>query len=112
MYSSFDELMNYFYFIFFSHCIIGLIILINTLKTLFYTIKGNKSFVYILDITINIIAFLGLASGMVFQGVISDISPEYSTIWIGKMTTLCIVSALLIIVQIALIIISKIKKRK
>ncbi len=54
-----------------------------------------------MDLLISILAGIGLGYGMLFQGVLSDISSKYFKIWGGnKMLVLCIASFILFIIQL------------
>lgn len=53
-----------------------------------------------MDLLISILAGIGLGYGMLFQGVLSDISSKYFKIWGNKMLVLCIASFILFIIQL------------
>ncbi len=45
-----------------------------------------------MDLLISILAGVGLIYGMIFHGVLSDISSKYSKTWGNKMFILCIIT--------------------
>lgn len=104
-YSAFEELMHYYHFDFKVYYILFIIVLINSIKSVinYISIKKEKTlntYSSIIDLFISLLAGIGLGYGMIFQGVLSDISSKYFEIWGNKLLVLCVVSLLLFIVQL------------
>ena len=104
-YSSFNELMNYFHFNFIVYLMLFLIVLINCLKTLFNYMNVKKDpsadiTISPTDIFITMLCGLGFFFGLMFQGVLADISSHYSSIWWPKIFALSIIAFLLFIIQL------------
>jgi hypothetical protein len=116
----FEELMSYYYFEFNVHYFLGAIILINTIKVTkdYINVRTNNNFKIIkfkssyFDLITSIFVMLGLCSGAMFQGVLSDISTEYSQIWTGKMIIIFITSFILLIMQLVFSLLLLNYKRK
>ena len=108
VYDSFTELMYYFYFeytIYFILLIIMVLIFIKTISN-YFSIKSNLSSnitVHLLDIVISMLIGIAFFSSMMFQGVLSDISPEQSKIWFTRVLVLCIIYIILFISQCILL---------
>ena len=108
-YSAFEELMHYYHFNFSTYYFLLFIVLVGCIKAIvnFVSIKKGKALnitVGGIDLLVSILAGMGLAAGMFFQGVLSDISTKYFEIWGNKMLTLCVVSFILFIVQLIFIL--------
>jgi len=109
-YNALKELMSYYYLEFNVYYLLGAIMLINTIKfgKDYISIKKNKtdkiqSFkAGYFDLIISVLIMLGLGSGFLFQGALSDISSEYSQMWISKMIIIAVISFVLFIVQLVL----------
>lgn len=106
-YSAFEELMHYFHLDFKVYYILIIIVLINCIKSsiIYVSFKRGKGvFTYfgIVDLFITILAGIGLGYGMIFQGVLSDISSKHYEIWGTKLMFLCVVSLILFIIQLVL----------
>lgn len=104
-YSAFEELMHYYHFDFKVYYILSIIVFVNCIKSVVNYISSKKGKVVntyssIIDLFVNIVAGIGLGFGMIFQGVLSDISSKYFKIWGNKLLVLCVVSLLLFIVQL------------
>lgn len=104
-YSAFEEIMYYYHFDFMVYYILVLIVFINCIKAIVNYISVSKKEVsYIpsgsIDLLISILLGIGLGSGMVFQGVMSDVSSKYSHIWGTKMFVLCVIGLILFIIQL------------
>ncbi|WP_129599859.1 hypothetical protein [Anaerophilus nitritogenes] len=103
-YSAFEELMHYYHWSFYAYYFLVLIVFVNCIKAIvsFRAIKkckaSNISLSY-MDLIVSILAGIGLIYGMIFQGVLSDISSKHSKIWGDKMIVLCIVAFVLFIIQ-------------
>ncbi len=108
VYDSFTELMYYFYFEYTIYCILLTIVLLLCIKTIFnyLSIKNNPSSnitVHPLDFVISILIGIAFLSSMMFQGVLSDISTEQSSIWYSRVLALCLIYICLFIVQCILV---------
>lgn len=104
-YSAFEEIMNYYHLDFKVYYILAIIVLINALKVIidFVTIKKGKvpkCYSSPIDLVVSILAGIGLAYGLFFQGVLSDISSKYSEVWGSKIFFLCLISFILFIIQV------------
>lgn len=104
-YSAFEELMYYYHFDFKVYYILSIIVLVNCIKSVINYISSKKgkvvnTYYSVIDLFITVLAGIGLGFGMIFQGVLSDISSKYSGIWANKLFFLCVVSLLLFIVQL------------
>lgn len=104
VYDSFTELMYYFYFEYAVYCVLLIIMVLLCMKGLFNYLAVKKETssnitVHPLDIVISILIGIAFFSTMMFQGVLSDISPEYSKIWFPRVVALCLIYILLFIVQ-------------
>src|SRR3712207_7578808 len=62
---------------------------IKSLLNFFYFKRDNNISAYI-DLFISFLCGLGLACGMLFQAILSDISSKYYKMWGNKMMILCI----------------------
>ena len=103
-YSAFEELMHYYHFDFKVYYILFIIVLVNSTKSVinYISIKRGKTLITyssIIDLFISVLAGIGLGYGMVFQGILSDISNKYFEIWGNKLFVLCVVSFILFVVQ-------------
>jgi hypothetical protein len=109
-YDAMKELMSYYYFEFNINYILLAIIVLNTIKLIkdYLSIKKNIENGYFkfstnyFDLVISTLAILGLWSGLMFQGVLSDISIQYSNIWLTKRIVISAISIVLYITQIIL----------
>ncbi|SDX30709.1 hypothetical protein [Tepidimicrobium xylanilyticum] len=104
-YSAFEELMHYYHLNFYVYYFLLLIVFVNCIKVIvnFTSVKkGKVSNINSgnMDLLISILAGIGLGYGMLFQGVLSDISSKYFKIWGNKMFVLCIASFILFIIQL------------
>lgn len=104
-YSAFEELMYYYHFDFKVYYILSIIVLVNCIKSVINYISSKKgkvvnTYYSVIDLFITVLAGIGLGFGMIFQGVLSDISNKYFKIWGNKLLILCVVSLLLFIVQL------------
>lgn len=104
-YDSLTELMKYFHFEFFVHCMLVLIVFTNCINAVlsFLDIKNNKpNAVYpsFINLITSAFSIIGLFSAVYFQGVLSDVSSTHSEIWTNKIFLLCIIAIVLFIVQI------------
>lgn len=104
-YSAFEELMYYYHFDFKVYYILSIIVLVNCIKSVIGYISSKKgksvnSYSSIIDLFITVLAGIGLGFGMIFQGVLSDISNKYFEIWGNKLLVLCVASLLLFIIQL------------
>lgn len=98
-YSAYDELMIHFQFEFNVYIILSIIILIGAFRAVINYVhlrKSNDAY----EMIISLVAFIGLSSGMYFQGVMSDIPLESGYPWVSKSFYLFIVSILLLNVQV------------
>lgn len=103
-YSAFEELMHYYHFDFKVYYILFIIVLVNCIKSVINYISFKKrkvlnNYSNIIDLFISVLAGIGLGYGMIFQGVLSDISNKYFEIWGNKLFVLCVISLLLFIGQ-------------
>lgn len=103
-YSPFEELMFYYNIDFMVYYILVLIVFINCIKSIvnFMQVKkGKESKIHSnnVDLIISILCGIGLAYGNIFQGVLSDISQNYSHIWGPKLVVLSLMALILFIVQ-------------
>jgi hypothetical protein len=106
-YSAFEELMHYYHFDFKVYYILFIIVLVNCIKSLINYISFKKrkvlnNYSNIIDLFISVLAGIGLCYGMIFQGVLSDISNKYFRIWGNKLFVLCVVSLISFIIQFIL----------
>lgn len=104
-YSAFEELMHYYHFDFMVYYILVLIVFVNCIKAIVDFVSVNKRKISnvssgIMDLLVSILCGIGLGSGMIFQGVMSDISRKYFNIWGNKMFVLCIIGLILFIIQL------------
>lgn len=104
-YSAFEELMHYYHFSFSVYYILVLVVFINCIKAIvnFIFLEKKKELNNtsgIADLLVSVLSGIGLGSGMVFQGVMADISQKYSSIWANKMFTLCVIGLVLFIIQL------------
>lgn len=104
-YSAFEELMYYYHFHFNVYYLLALIVFVNCIKAIVSFVYANKRKASNIsssnmDLLISILVGIGLGYGMIFQGVMSDISQKYSHIWGNKIFVLCIISFVLFIVQL------------
>lgn len=119
-YIAYDELMSYFQFAFNGYIALFVIVLVGLLKTLLvYTnskkigdIKNIHSNKNLYDLTISLLAIIGLINALFFQGVMSDIPLESGHVWINKTMYLLMGSIVLFSVQIIFIILTNIRIRK
>lgn len=103
-YSAFEELMHYYHFDFKVYYILFIIVLVNCIKSVINYISFKKrkvlnNYSNIIDLFISVLAGIGLGYGMIFQGVLSDISNKYFEIWGNNLFVLCVISLLLFIGQ-------------
>src|SRR3712207_9253348 len=72
---------------------------IKSLLNFFYFKRDNNISAYI-DLFISFLCGLGLACGMLFQAILSDISSKYYKMWGNKMMILCILAFILFVIQV------------
>jgi len=99
-----NELMQYFHFTFNVYLVLPLVVLLNCIKVMnhyFYNKENEhkKSGSYGVDIVISLIVGFGIFNLLMFQGVLADISSNYSEEWFGIVMTLCAITVISIIVQ-------------
>lgn len=104
-YSALRELMNYYHIEFNVYYVLTIIVFINALKSVinYINLKKDKTFKFRLDyfdLVITIIAGIGLLFGIIFIGILSDISLEHSNLWFGKVFILSIIVFILFIIQL------------
>lgn len=101
-YNPFEELMYYYKWGFYVYYFLMFIVFINSIKSLlnfFYFKRDNNISAYI-DLFISFLCGLGLACGMLFQAILSDISSKYYKMWGNKMMILCILAFILFVIQV------------
>ena len=119
-YNAYDELMNYFQFQFNIYIILFIIVTLGLVKTIveYRKIKNcddikevsiNKK---LYDLSIGLLAILGLTSGLFFQGALSDIPLESGYKWIDKSMYLFIASIVLFNVQLIFMVLTDMRIRK
>ncbi|GAB6106700.1 hypothetical protein [Fusibacter bizertensis] len=114
-YNALNELMSYYYFEFYVQCVLVIIMLINTIKSIKYYTESKrnmpskeKNTVYSwFDFAVSVFVIIGMYFAIMFQGVISDISDVFSQIWFGKVLGLFVFVIALFIIQISLYLLSK-----
>ena len=114
-YNALNELMSYYYFEFYVQCVLVIIMLINTMKSIKYYTESKrnmpskeKNTVYSwFDFAVSVFVIIGMYFAIMFQGVISDISDVFSQIWFGKVLGLFVFVIALFIIQISLYLLSK-----
>ena len=99
-----DELMQYFHFTFNVYLVLPLVVLLNCIKVTnhyFYNKKNEhkKTGSYGVDLVISLIVGFGIFNLLMFQGVLADITTNYSEEWFGKVMTLCAITVISLIVQ-------------
>lgn len=114
-YSAFEELMYYFDIQFSVYYILTLIVAMNCIKVVVNYVfirKGKKAKFSssVFDLITSMLAGIGLGTGMLFQGVLADVSFKHFEIWGDKLLLLCIVSLVLFIIQF--IFVFKIKTKE
>ncbi|NEU05703.1 hypothetical protein [Clostridium senegalense] len=118
-YNTLKDIMSYFYFEFNINYVLGAIMLVNTIKIIkdYTSIRKSNSEIFhnikssYYDLIISSFVMIGLYNGVMFQGVIADISSEYSQLWITKMMIVGIVSFVLFIIQLIFFMMLKKYKR-
>ncbi len=119
-YNAYDELMSYFQFEFNVYIALMVIIIVGVIKAIVTyrqiiklddvnNLSNNKK---IYDLTISLLAVLGLTNAMFFQGVISDIPLESGYVWLDKSMYLFITSIVLFNIQIVFIALTDMRIRK
>ena len=104
-YSAFEELMHYYHFSFSTYYSLFFIVLVNCIKAIinFISIKKGKTLnktAGSIDLFVSILASMGLGYGLIFQGILSDVSTKYFEVWGYKMIVLCVVCFILFIIQL------------
>ena len=104
-YSAFEELMHYYHFSFSTYYSLFFIVLVNCIKAIinFISIKKGKTLnktAGSIDLFVSILAGMGLGYGLIFQGILSDVSTKYFEVWGYKMIVLCVVCFILFIIQL------------
>lgn len=114
-YSQFEKLMSNYKFNYISYIVLLLIILVNTIRAYNYyqDIKQRDELVNFnfFDISVSIIAFVGIISTILFHGEISEISENYGDTWLRFDTIILFVSAAFLGLQ-SFILLKKNKKEK
>lgn len=119
-YNAYDELMSYFQFELNVYILLVVIILAGVIKGIVTyressdlrkvgNLPKNKR---LYEFAVSLLAVLGLANAMFFQGVISDIPLESGIVWIDKSTFLFIAAIVLFIIQLVLMVITDMRIRK
>ena len=103
-YSAFEEIMYYYNLDFKVYYILAVIVLINLIKVIIDHVNIKKSkisnqYSSWMDLLVSVLAGIGLGYGLIFQGVLSDVSSKYSGVWANKMILLCIISFVMFIIQ-------------
>jgi len=119
-YNAYDELMSYFQFEFNIYIVLFVIVLVGVIKAIvgyrqLWKLDDTKNLIInkkIYDLTISLLAILGLTNGMFFQGVISDIPLESGYVWLDKSMYLFIASIVLFNVQIIFMVLTDMRTRK
>ena len=104
-YSAFEELMYYYHYEFNIFYLLAMIVLVNCIKSVAHFVISKQGKIqynkfWMMDIVVSVIAGLGLLFGLIFQGVLSDISTKYSSIYLGKMMFLSVTSSVLFLIQL------------
>ena len=104
-YSALGELMNYFHFEVNIYYILLVIVFINFMKALCSLLRLRKNkdadmSINALDIVISILSGVALFNALIFQGVLADISTQYSQIWFSRVAALCIGAFILFVLQV------------
>lgn len=102
-YSSGMELMHYFYFEFVVYIVLLLILIINCAKTINY-IKKQKDAkdtpeVSRGSILVSILCMVAFFSALFYQGIISDVVPMASEIWLSRVYAVCIIAVVVFVIQ-------------
>lgn len=107
VYDSFTELMYYFYFQYAIYVVLIVIMGLVFLKSLFHynsMKKGIENFgLHPFDLIISVLIGIGFISGMMFQGVLADISTEQGSIWFPRVMALFIIYVLFFIANLVTI---------
>lgn len=122
-YNAYNELMSYFQFEFNVYIVLVVIVLVGVIKSIILYGEARKKVDIIhlpksksiYDLTISLLAVLGLANAMFFQGIIADIPMESGYVWLDKSLGLFMATIVLFIIQLVFMLltttrISKLKK--
>lgn len=102
-YNQLEELMINYKFNYIAYIVLILIILVNVIRAYNYydntLVRGEKVSFNFFDLSISIIAFVGILSTILFHGSIMDITENYNDTWLRFDTLILFVSAALIGIQ-------------
>ncbi|NLY46513.1 MAG: hypothetical protein GX053_11110 [Tissierella sp.] len=101
---SLSELMKYNHYQFVAYYIFLIVIVINTIKSIYLSRNKIKptddSKTLFIDDIISVLCALGILSGFIFNGILTDISQQYSSIWYPRIKYLAISSVILLLIQL------------
>lgn len=113
--NQFEELMSNYKYNYISYIVLILIILVNTIRAYNYyqniKEKGEAVNFNYFDISVSIIAFVGIISIILFHGVIGDITEDYRDTWLRFDIIILFITAFLLGLQ-SLILFRKNKEKK
>lgn len=107
MYNQFLEVMSYFHLSFFVYYCIVIIFIINTIKIFNMTKRRTVSYSFVYDFCVSLLLMAGTIAGLLFQGVILDLSPDVRFVWLNRLFFILTIESLLFIAQIILILRNK-----
>ncbi|NLC65938.1 MAG: hypothetical protein GX752_03205 [Clostridium sp.] len=109
-----EELMANYKFNYIAYIVLILIILVNTIRAYNYyediLVRAEKVSFNFFDLSVSIIAFVGILSTILFHGAISGITENYNDSWLRFDTLILFASASLIGIQSLFFIRKKRKK--
>lgn len=98
------DIMNYYGWCFVGYIFAGMVVLIGALKSLrAYRMRRSAAPMRVcerLDLLVSVLCGLVLVGGEFFQGVLADNNAPGLSNWSGALLTICIIAALLFVVQI------------